>query len=171
MLIPGCMSCDIIAGKRVEPGGVIYEDDYWHIGTMGSLPVVWRGFLSIKLKRHCEHLADLSREEALALGPVIQSTCLALTEVLKPAKVYVCSFGEGVKHVHLWVLPRPADMRPGMHPVIFNLDMRTALTRWLGIKKWIVSEAEVAGIAQRLRECLGRQQNHAPYSSTLFSAP
>jgi hypothetical protein len=85
---------------------------------------------------------------------------MALTEVLKPAKVYVCSFGEGVRHVHWWVLPRPADMRPGMHPVIFNLDMRTTLTRLLGIKKWIVSEAEVAGIAKQLRECLGRQPNH-----------
>ncbi len=160
MLVPGCVSCDIVAGKRVEPGGVIYENDHWHVGTMDSLPVVWRGFLCIKLKRHCEHLAELSPEEALALGPLIQATCLALTEVLKPAKVYVCSFGEGVKHVHWWVLPRPAEMRAGMHAVIFNLDLRTTLTRLFGIKKWIVSEAEVAGIAGELREWFGRQENH-----------
>jgi diadenosine tetraphosphate (Ap4A) HIT family hydrolase len=156
MLIPGCVSCEIVAGKRVEPGGVIYENEYWHVGTMGGLPVVWRGFLCIKLKRHCEQLADLTPEEALALGPVIQSTCLALEEVLKPAKVYVCSFGEGVRHIHWWVLPRPPDMRPGMHPVIFNLDLRNTLTRYLGIKKWIVSETEVAEIAQRVRERLSR---------------
>jgi diadenosine tetraphosphate (Ap4A) HIT family hydrolase len=160
MMIPGCLSCDIVAGKRVEPGGVIYENAYWHVGTMGDPPVVWRGFLAIKLKRHCEQLAELTPEEATALGPLIKSTCSALAEVLKPAKVYVCSFGEGVKHVHWWVLPRPAGMRPGMHPVIFNLDMRTALTRFLGFKKWIVSEAEVAAIARQLRECLYRQPNH-----------
>jgi hypothetical protein len=46
-----------------------------------------------------------------------------------------------------------------MHPVIFNLDMRTMLTRSLGIKKWIVSEDEVAGIASQLRECLCRLQD------------
>jgi diadenosine tetraphosphate (Ap4A) HIT family hydrolase len=159
-LVPGCVSCDIVAGKRVEPGGVIYENDYWHIGTMGSSPVVWRGLLSIKLKRHCEHLADLSPEEALALGPVIQSTCLALTEVLKPAKIYVCSFGDGVKHVHLWVLPRPSGIHPGMHSVIFNLDMRTTLTRLFCIKKWIVSDDDVAQIANQVREFLRRQRNH-----------
>jgi diadenosine tetraphosphate (Ap4A) HIT family hydrolase len=158
MLVPGCVSCDIVAGKRVEPGGVIYENDYWHIGTMGISPVVWRGFLSIILKRHCEHLAELSPEEALSLGPVIQSTCSALTEVLKPAKIHVCSFGDGVKHVHWWVLPRPSDMRPGMHPVIFNLDMRTTLTRLFGIKKWIVSDDDVAEMAKQVQEFLYRKQ-------------
>jgi ATP adenylyltransferase len=154
MFVPGCMSCDIVSGKRVEPGGVIYENDYWHMGTIVGSPVVWRGFLCIKLKRHCEHLADLSPEEALTLGPVIQSTCSALAEVLKPAKVYVCSFGDEVRHVHWWVLPRPSDMRPGMHSVIFNLDMRTTLTRLFGIKKWIVSDEDVADIARQVRECL-----------------
>ena len=157
MLLPGCVSCDIVAGKRIEPGGVIHEDRYWHVGTAVALPVVWRGFLIIKLKRHCEHLAELSSEEALALGPVIRSTCSALTEVLKPAKIYVCSHGDGIKHVHFWVLPRPSSMRPGMHSVIFNLDMRTALTRFLGLKKWIVSDAEVSAIAKQVREYLCRQ--------------
>jgi diadenosine tetraphosphate (Ap4A) HIT family hydrolase len=114
MLVPGCVSCDILAGKQVEPGGAIFENEYWHVGTVVSVPVVWRGFLSIKLKRHCERLGKLSAEEALTLGPVIQSTCLALAEVLKPAKIYVCSFGEGVRHIHFWVHPRPPGMRPGM---------------------------------------------------------
>ena len=157
MLLSGCVSCDIVAGKRIEPGGVIYENHYWHIGMAAGLPVVWRGFLIIKLKRHCEHLAELSSEEALALGPVIQSACSALTEVLKPAKIYVCSYGDGIKHVHFWVLPRPSTMRSGMHSVIFNLDMRTTLTRLLGVKKWIVSDSEVSAIAKQVREYLFQQ--------------
>jgi diadenosine tetraphosphate (Ap4A) HIT family hydrolase len=157
MLLPGCVSCDIVAGRWREPGGIIYESDYWHIGTAIGFPVVWPGFLIIKLKRHCEHLAELSSEEASALGPVIQSTCSALNAVLKPAKVYVCSYGDGVRHVHFWALPRPATMRPGMHSVMFNLDMRTTLTRLLGIKKWVVSDSDVSMIAQQVREHLYRQ--------------
>ena len=102
MRVPGCMSCDILAGKLTTPGGVIYEDEYWQVDSVIS-PVYWRGFLIIKLKRHCEHLAELTPEEAGALGPVVRATCSALAEVLKPAKVYVCSFGDGVKHIHLWV--------------------------------------------------------------------
>ncbi len=33
-LISGCVSCDILAGQRLEPGGVIYEDEYWHVGNV-----------------------------------------------------------------------------------------------------------------------------------------
>jgi len=111
------------------------------------------GFLVIKLKRHCEHLAELTPEEAAVLGPVMRTTCLALTEVLRTAKVYVCSFGDGVKHVHFWALPRPPEMRPGMHPVMFNLDLRLTLTRLFGIKKWVISDEEVRYTADKLREC------------------
>lgn len=147
-----CLSCDIVTGKQLEPGGVIYENAYWHVGSAVG-PLVWRGFLVIKLKRHCEHLAELTPEEAAVLGPVIRTTCLALTEVLRTAKVYVCSFGDGVKHVHFWALPRPPEMHPGMHPVMFNLDMRLTLTRLLGIKKWVISDEEVSYTANKLREC------------------
>jgi diadenosine tetraphosphate (Ap4A) HIT family hydrolase len=149
-LVSGCLSCDIVAGKRIEPGGVIYEDACWHVGSAVE-PVVWRGFLIVKLKRHCEHLAELAPEEAAALGPVVRATCRALSDVLHPAKVYVCSFGDGIRHIHFWVLPRPPDMRPGMHAVMAHLDLRMALTRRLGLKRWLVSDTEVAAIATQVR--------------------
>jgi diadenosine tetraphosphate (Ap4A) HIT family hydrolase len=153
--VPGCMSCDILAGRRTEPGGAIYEDEHWHVGSVIS-PVVWRGFLIIKLKRHCEHLAELTGAEAAALGPIVQATCQALQGVLSPAKVYVCSFGDGVKHIHLWILPRPAKMKPGMHWVFMNLDARLFLTRRLGIKRWTVPEEKVAEMAAQLRLRIGQ---------------
>jgi diadenosine tetraphosphate (Ap4A) HIT family hydrolase len=151
MLVPGCTSCDILAGKITPPGGTIYENEFWHVDSVLS-PVVWPGFTIIKLKRHCEHLAELTPQEAAALGPVIQATCAALKAVLKPAKVYVCSFGDGVKHVHLWVLPRPPDMRPGMHSVMLSLDMRTTLTRWFGARRWVLGDEKVADVADQVRE-------------------
>jgi diadenosine tetraphosphate (Ap4A) HIT family hydrolase len=133
------------------PGGVIYQDDFWHVDSVVP-PVIWRGFLIVKLKRHCEHLAELTPEESAALGPVLRGTCAAVTEALQPAKVYVCSFGDGVKHVHFWVLPRPRKMRPGMHAVMLNLDARSFLTKRLGVKRWVVGDQEVAEIAARIRE-------------------
>jgi diadenosine tetraphosphate (Ap4A) HIT family hydrolase len=150
MLVPGCLSCDIVAGKRASPGGTIYEDEHWHVDSVAG-PVYWPGFLIVKLKRHCEHLAELTPEEAAALGPMIQTTCAALTAVLKPAKVYVCSFGDGVKHVHFWVLPRPPRMRPGMHWVMFHLDLRGLLTRRFGVNRWVCSEQEVAELVSQVR--------------------
>lgn len=34
-------------------------------------PVVWCGFTIIKLRRHCEHLAQRTPQEASRLGPVL----------------------------------------------------------------------------------------------------
>jgi len=129
---------------------VLYENDFWHADSIGE-PVVWRGFLIIKLKRHCEHLAELSVEEAAALGPAIRAVCFGLSQVLKPAKVYVCSFGDDVGHIHFFVLPRPPEMHPGMHGVMRQLDLRTALTRYLGVEKWIIPSQEVAELAEQVR--------------------
>ena len=155
MLIPGCMSCDILSGRRTEPGGVIYENEYWHVGSM-IRPVFWPGFLIAKLKRHCEHLSELTPEEAAALGPLLQVMCQALASALEPAKVYVCSFGDGVKHIHFWILPRPPGMRPGMHWVMLSLDVRAALTR-LGVKRWLVSDAEMVSLAERIRSQINQR--------------
>ena len=150
-----CPSCDILSGKTPSLGGVIYENDAWHVDSIRP-PVVWKGFLIVKLKRHCEHIAQLTPQEALSLGPTLQSTCHALSDVLHPAKIYVCSFGDGVKHIHFWILPRPAEMQPGMHAVMRSLDVRTALTRILGVKKWIVPNVEIERLAEKLR-------NHPAY--------
>jgi diadenosine tetraphosphate (Ap4A) HIT family hydrolase len=138
------------------PGGVIHENAHWIVTSVVE-PVVWRGFLVIVLKRHCEQLAKLTAEEAAMLGPTIQRTCQALTEVIAPAKVFVCSFGDGVKHIHFWALPRPPEMRRGMHPVMRNLDVRLGLTR-LGVKKWLCSEQEVADMAEKLRRAFHRSE-------------
>ena len=64
----------------------------------------------------------------------------------------VCSFGDGVKHIHFWILPRPPEMRPGMHWVMFQLDLRYALTRRLGLKRWLLSDEQVADIVGQTRE-------------------
>jgi diadenosine tetraphosphate (Ap4A) HIT family hydrolase len=78
MLVEDCLSCNLLTGKLKAPGGVIYEDNYWIVEHSIS-PVLLRGYLIIKLKRHCEHLAELTPEESLALGTVIQKTCLAIS--------------------------------------------------------------------------------------------
>jgi diadenosine tetraphosphate (Ap4A) HIT family hydrolase len=136
-LVPGCLSCDLLAGRRSAPGGTIWEDDYWQLESVVS-PVVWHGFLILKLKRHCEHLAELTPDESAALGPAVRTACGALAAVLAPAKVYVASFGDGVQHLH-WVL--------------FHLDLRAGLAR-IGFRRWIVPDQEVAELAARLRHLL-----------------
>jgi len=167
--LPGCLSCDILAGRKTAPGGTIHEDDFWLVDSAAG-PATWRGFLIIKLKRHCEQLAELTPDEAAALGPVVRITCAAVAAVLKPAKVYVCSFGDGVRHIHFWVLPRPAEMPPGMMGVMRRLTWRGRLAR-LGIRRWVIPDAEVARLAGEIRTELRRlsaagQAGGGPRAST-----
>ncbi|MCX7594519.1 MAG: hypothetical protein N2235_12290 [Fischerella sp.] len=78
MLKEECLACSVLAGKLQAPGDTIYEDDYWIVEHSLS-PVLVSNYLIIKLKRHCEHLAELTPAGATALGEIVQKTCLALS--------------------------------------------------------------------------------------------
>ena len=149
MLVDKCLACSTIAGKLQAPGGVIYQDNYWVVEhSLG--PVLVRGYLIIKLKRHCEHLAELTPEESRALGGIIQSTCLALSKVIKPDKIHVCSWGEEVKHIHFHVIPRTRDMPVGNLKLLIYLQWLKLLNK-LGLNKW-VSDEEAATVAAKVRQ-------------------
>ena len=139
-----CLSCQIVAGKQEVPGGIIYENAYWSVASKAS-PVIVPGNLFLILKRHCEHLADLAPEEATALGPTMQKVCAALTQVLHPVKIYVASYGEGIKHIHFHVIPRTASMPAGNGAVFFYQQWR-ALLYQLGLKNLACSDAETLQI-------------------------
>ncbi len=141
MFVDGCMACDILRGKRSAPGGTIYEDTYWVVDHSMS-PVLFPGFLIAKLKRHCENLSELTGDEMAALAATLKLTCTALEKVLRPAKTYVCSFGESVQHVHFYVIPR----LPGMPSN--GLDV---LRRMFEGKEWAASDEEAAAVAEQVR--------------------
>lgn len=149
MLVAECLACDGLRGKLKPPGGIIYQNDYWIVEHSLS-PVILRGYLIIKLKRHCEHLADLTAEEAMALGAVIQQTCLALSSVIKPAKIHVCSWGEQVKHIHFHVIPRTANMPVGNLKLLIYLRFKKIFNQ-IGLGRW-VSDQEAAEVAAKLRQ-------------------
>lgn len=152
MLIDQCLACSTIAGKLQAPGGVIYQDNYWVVEHSLS-PVLVRGYLIIKLKRHCEHLAELTPEESRACG-IIQSTCLALSKVIKPDKIHVCSWGEEVKHIHFHVIPRTRDMPVGNLKLLIYLPMKKIFNQ-LGLNKWVTDE-EAAAVAVKVRQEIAR---------------
>lgn len=145
MLVDRCLAYSVLSGKVQAPGGVIYEDNYWVLEHSLS-PVLLPGYLIIKLKRHSEHLAELTSEEANALGRIIQNTCSALSRVVKPAKIHVCSWREQVKHIHFHVIPRSLAMPVVNLELLIYLRLKKLLNQ-LGLSKW-VSNTEAAEISQ-----------------------
>jgi len=109
---PECSACAELAGKIEAPGGVIYDNGLWlvshHTGVFTD-----PGELIVKPRRHCESLAELTREEARSLGTVLWSAVRALERVVPADRIYVVSFNERVRHLHFLLLPRTAAMPPG----------------------------------------------------------
>lgn len=109
-----CVGCEVVEGSIKTPGGFIYQDEFWTVThSISSDGAPLKGMLILQPKRHCTHLADLSLEEISNLGLLLRETCKALNELLHPVKVYACSVGEGVKHVHFMIMPRMAGMPIG----------------------------------------------------------
>jgi diadenosine tetraphosphate (Ap4A) HIT family hydrolase len=123
---PGCLSCDLMAGRRPCPGGIIGETPRWAVThCVGPLGV---GTLIVKPKRHVLHVADLEADEAVELGPLLQRTAAAVTEAFDPEQVYVClwSHADGVPgHIHWVVQPveaaaDPARRGPQLQAAMFD---------------------------------------------------
>jgi diadenosine tetraphosphate (Ap4A) HIT family hydrolase len=100
-----CVACRATRGEITAPGGPLYDDGLWRLEhTFEPFPMV--GWLVLKPVRHVEQVADLTPDEAAALGPLLRCVAQAMNATLAPAKVYVALFAEAVAHLHIHLIPR-----------------------------------------------------------------
>lgn len=111
MDVPGCLGCDLLAGRLDLPGGVIFERAQWVVNhCVGPLNV---GSLVVAPRRHVTAVAELRDAEAAELGPLLRRTSRVVEELCSPEQVYVClwSHGEGDrKHLHFVVQPVTSEL-------------------------------------------------------------
>ena len=138
----GCLACDVTARRIMPPGGTIYEEGGWLLEHAIS-PVPLKGWLILKPTRHVEHLAALNRDEAQALGPLIEKVSNAMMRALEPERVYLCSFGEVVKHVHLYFVPRYPNMPPAGPSILVRMGSEDS--------PWACDDEMAADAASRVR--------------------
>ena len=143
--VEGCMACDVLEGRLEAPGGTILRERGWVLDHSVS-PCVLRGWLILKPERHVEHVAELTAEESAALGPLIQRASRALMTTLGAERVYVMSMGEVVQHVHVYLVPRYADMpRHGL---------RVLSEMFSEERPWACSDDEAEEAAEAVRRAL-----------------
>lgn len=147
----GCLGCDVNAGRIKVPGGLIHRDDDWvvdhAVGMKPEDPIPLKGFLIICPVRHVEDVHELTSGEMAAFSLLLRDVVRAVNLVTKPQKVYVCSFGEAVKHVHWYVIPRYAQMPAS------GLDVLNGIFRE---KRWICPWEDAEMTAKRLKTKLKR---------------
>jgi diadenosine tetraphosphate (Ap4A) HIT family hydrolase len=124
-----CSLCAEVTGTIVPPGGVVFRNEWWEVAHHAG-PWTDPGELIVKTRRHVESLADLSPAEATALGPVLRAAVTAVEHIVRPERVYVASYGERVRHVHFFLLPRTTRL-PAGHVVsdVFRRG-RSLLRKW-----------------------------------------
>ena len=107
-----CSICEQVAGRVTAPGGPIYDDGLWLVSHHTG-PETDPGELIVQARRHCESLGELTAAEAAALGPVLRAAVGAIERVVRPERTYVATYGERVRHVHFFLLPRTRALPAG----------------------------------------------------------
>ncbi|HVU65878.1 MAG TPA: HIT domain-containing protein [Ktedonobacteraceae bacterium] len=106
-----CLTCLSLSGEhRISPGPFIYQGKYWTVDH--AYPTTHLGWLVILPQRHVEALHELTKEEFLELAEIEYKLVQVMHTDPTVQKEYLICFaeGEGFHHVHLHVVPRPADL-------------------------------------------------------------
>jgi len=120
-----CRTCELLARRDAGEAPLwdcIVRTPSWDVVHCDSTSLL--GWMVLVARRHGAGVADLSDDEASAVGPLTRDVSRALHEFLGCEKTYVVQFAEHAqhRHVHVHVIPRssslPEDLRG---PRVFQL--------------------------------------------------
>lgn len=103
-----CFVCDKHRQGDAAQGGVLYQDELVYAGHVHAMrgPTAYAGWLLVEPKRHAAGLADLTDEEAAAVGRLATRCARALKDGVGAEHVYAFVYGDGVPHLHVHLAPR-----------------------------------------------------------------
>lgn len=104
--VVGCLGCDLLAGRRDLPGGVVHQTTSWVVNhVVGSMNL---GTLVVSPREHVVAIADLDGTAVVELGPLLRDAARVVEAICQPEQTYVSlwSHGPGTrKHLHIVVQP------------------------------------------------------------------
>lgn len=142
-----CPVCRKHRGEVEIPGGVIYQNELIfvsHAQLWNNENEHYLGHVFVESKRHVAEVADLTAEEARAIGLYTSRIAKGLLYSEKMEHIYVFVIGDGVPHVHYHVIGRyPGAPREFWGPKV---------DEWPGAPQG--TSSEIAMVAGRLRAFL-----------------
>jgi diadenosine tetraphosphate (Ap4A) HIT family hydrolase len=137
------------------PGGPVGQDELVmvsHVVTPdllgGSGTTAYLGHLFVEPRRHAPGLADLTGDEARAVGWWCAQASRALRDVAGAEHVYAAVFGDRVAHLHVHLLPR----FPGTPREYWGVQVNT----WPQAQRG--GAAEIGALVQDLRSYLADRE-------------
>jgi diadenosine tetraphosphate (Ap4A) HIT family hydrolase len=153
-----CLVCRKHRGEVAVPGGFIFEDDLIsisHAQLFGEEKDHYLGHVFVESRRHVPELADLTEQEAQAIGLWTSRVAQALLQTEGMEHVYSFFIGDGVPHVHVHVIGR----RPGAPREYWG----PKVDEWPEAPRG--GEADIAQVADRLRAYLS--EHYGPVASKI----
>ena len=109
--VVGCLGCDLLAGRRPLPGGIVHQTASWVVShVVGPMNL---GTLIAAPREHIVAVAGLEDSAAAELGSVLRDTARVVEALCQPEQTYVCLWSHGVsarKHLHFAVQPVTATV-------------------------------------------------------------
>lgn len=141
-----CLVCREASGEIERPGGFVLEDElafaHHAFPAEDSPAAVYLGHLLVSPKRHAPGLADVTDEEAAAVGVAASRVSRAL--VAEGADhVFAAVIGTGTPHLHVHLVARYPET-PRDVP-------------WHGVDEW---EGARRGGAREVAELVARLRGH-----------
>ncbi len=152
-----CLVCRKHRGEVAVPGGIIYQDDLIsisHAQLIGEEKDHYLGHVFVEARRHVPELADLTEQEAQAIGLWISRVAKALLQTESMEHVYSFFIGDGMPHVHVHVI--------GRYPGAPREYWGQKVDEWPNAPKG--GDAEIAQVADRLRQYLSEHYGTAANS-------
>lgn len=112
-----CLTCRLLAGELVPPGGVIIRTD--KVVLHHCLDVLVPGYLVASPVRHVSTVAGLSDGELAEMAHLLRAAAGLAEAIAGVEKVYVASIGEETVHVHFHLFPRYGWMREKAPPEVY----------------------------------------------------
>lgn len=140
-----CYICRKHRGEQLVPGGPIFEDELVfasHGYHPEREPEPYPGHLLVEPKRHAPGVADLTDEEAAAVGVATTRLARALIASEGVEHVYTAVIGHHTPHLHVHLIPRYPGT-PDEYRDPFHVD------EWPGAPQGGVDDA--AAVAERVR--------------------
>lgn len=104
---PACIACEVVAGRRAVPGGVLLREDGFALHAVADASPL-PGWLVLTSEQHARGWYDLAQGELAALGPLAARVMAAQRAALGAEHVYAFAIGDAVPHFHLHLVPRYA---------------------------------------------------------------
>ena len=148
--VDDCIVCRKHNGEGRIAGGAIFENELIfisHVQLWGENKTHYLGHLLVVPKRHVAGLADLSDEEAQAVGLYTSRAAKALLATVDIEHIYTLVMGDHVPHVHVHVIGRYVGAPRGY--------WGTKVDEWPEAPRG--DESEIDLLAGRLRDYFSQQ--------------